>query len=455
MAKDKDMVGVSNAHFYGDDEQNESMDLSHDTPRDISMKDAPVFGTPRQAGASTPYIFGSGSASRPVTRSMSRVRFDDAIISTSTSTPRLFDRFRDASTKATRSSTHSNLEDSRDIQYRPVQAEEEEGTETGDQPQPFHTSISTLGHPHTGQLRVPVRRSARIQGSKALVRESTPSTTLAPISQEVDRIRKKGKRGLIARDRHGRFTRRSSRLMTPLLEFHMYSKLPDEIKIMIWEAAISPRVAYICNRSSLAHFAAPFGVQNKLPTWFTACRLSAWVAQKNYQKMFALHGPRNEVDNLPRQDINPDVDIVIFEPCHNGCRGYHCARHQYCDADRNAIRFLAIQTESRHLVPTAEPCWQTISRSWPNVVTLYLMRVALKGVGNGEKALIRVKETDDELELQKRFKEWKKGPGKEMKVAKMEFVTVVDRETEPKHPKDRYRDIAERQTGLPEDIILG
>ncbi|KAI0009595.1 hypothetical protein F4779DRAFT_617490 [Xylariaceae sp. FL0662B] len=458
MAKEKDKAVANNTYSFDDDDEQQSdsrmIDSLHNTPRGVLMRDAPLTGTPQQVEASTPFTAGSGSSSRPLTRSMWRTMFGDANVFTPPANSRLFERFKRLSTRGNSIPTHSNLEEAPDIQYGPDHAEEE-SPETAVQTQSSGTTLSLTGHPQVGQLRVPVRRSARIQGHTAPARESTPSMMLASTSLEVERVHKKAKKELPVRDQQGRFTRRSTDMTKPLLEFHMYSKLPDEIKIMIWEAAIIPRITYICNRSSVSHSVVPFGRQNKLPSWFMACRLSVWVAQRYYRKMFALHGPGNEIYNLPRQDINPDVDIVVFEPCHNGCRGYHCARHQYCDADRTRVRLLAIQTESRHLAPTTEPCWQTISRSWPNVETLYLMRVAIKGVDNGDKALIRVKETEDELELKKRFLQWKKGLGEKMKMTKMEFVVVADRETEQKQLEDRYREIPERQTGRPEDIVLG
>ena len=42
-----------------------------------------------------------------------------------------------------------------------------------------------------------------------------------------------------------------------------------------------------------------------------------------------------------------------------------------------------------------------------------------------------------------------------MKVDKLEFVEVVQKEAVTMNPKDQYRSVVDRLTGFPEDVILG
>ncbi|KAI1639670.1 hypothetical protein F4809DRAFT_638473 [Biscogniauxia mediterranea] len=480
--------------------QGTALNPPYDSARDMATENAVLMATPQHKVASVPFIEASGS-SRPMTRSMTRVQFFNAILTTTPGTrTRLQDRLLDSSAKTTVGGSTSNLEDARDIIYAgedndagadmdedmAVNEDEdedededndamedevgdgsygndgaqEEDTEMVEDVMPNPRAPSRVGrtarrHPEVGQLRMP-RRSARIGARKATTRDSTPSAALSTLPKDSERIRRRQKKEQIRKGNKAAPVRRSPRLAKPLAEFQKYPQLPDEIKIMIWEAAINPRLTYICNRSSLLHASAQFGVQNKRPTWFMTCRLSAWIAKRHYRKMFALHNPMlPQLDFTLMQDVNPNVDIVIFEPCHGGCRGYYCASHQYHEADRSAVRYLAVQIDSPNLDPSADAGWITISKSWPNVETLYFMKPAIKGPDMRDKALIRVKEGEHEAGLRKRFDDWKKEAGKEKKVVAIEFVTVVEREADTKDVQLRYKNVEDRKTGLPEDIILG
>jgi hypothetical protein len=185
--------------------------------------------------------------------------------------------------------------------------------------------------------------------------------------------------------------------------------------------------------------------------------MSAYVATRCYKKLFAHNGmvihPGMGIPTR-HQDINPFVDIVIFEPCHSGCRGYYCAQ-QYSQEDRAVVQKLAVQVDSPHLPTTSEPGWVTVSRSWPNVTTLFMMKPAVRGLDHSDKAMIRIKEGDHEVALRKLFDAWKKGTGKTHKLTTIEFVRVVEQEPETKNTKDRYQSVEDRNTGLVEDIIFG
>ncbi|KAI1505615.1 hypothetical protein F5X99DRAFT_214232 [Biscogniauxia marginata] len=455
----------------------------HADMQDVVMEDAAIMATPQHKVAFTPFIEASGS-SRPMTRSMTRVHFDAILTTTPRTRTRLQDQLLSSSTRTTTGNGTSNLEDSRDIRYADENNDEDNGGDNDEDedegygnhileediemaqdiqdvqdvhhaPVPSRGGRSSRRHPEVGQLRMP-RRSARIGARKASTRDSTPSAALSTQPKDNERIRRRQRKDQVRNAHRAAPVRRSPRLAKPLAEFHKYPELPDEIKIMIWEAAINPRLTYICNRSSFLHALAPIRVQNKRPTWFMTCRLSAWIAKRHYRKMFALLSLRPPYfDFTLVQDINPSVDIVIFEPCHGGCRGYYCASHQYCEADRSAVRYLAVQMDSPNLDPSADAGWVTISKSWPNVETLFFMLPAIKGPDMREKALIRLKEGEHEVGLRKRFDEWKKDAGKEKKVTTLEFVRVVEREADTKDVRLRYKHVEDRKTGLPEDIILG
>lgn len=340
-----------------------------------------------------------------------------------------------------------------EIRERTTSDESSADSEMRDQDQPLVTPPlegHSRKHPLTGQLRVP----ALIDDGQSTIDDTVYTEDAEPPKKRFRIVDKKDKKGK-AKVRT-LYLRRSPRFVKPLTEFHKYPFLPEELKIMIWEAAIEPRVVYICNRAAASWGGLHFGVQNKMPAWFATCHTSAWVARLHYQKMFALQTQFNIVWNQRTiQDVSPNNDIVLFEPCHSGCRGCHCARHQYTAADRAAVRYLAIQTESPNLTAATEPCWQSVTRSWPNVETLYLMRLAIKGLDKRDKAMIRVKKNDLETTLLNRFEEWKKDAGADVKIRNIEFVAVVQKEGPILKPKDRYQSVHDRLTGLPEDIILG
>ncbi|KAI2641492.1 hypothetical protein GGS26DRAFT_579944 [Hypomontagnella submonticulosa] len=432
--------------------------LQFDGPQDVRMADWSITSTPTQAGPSTP---STGTSTRRLTRSMTRVHFADPLeVTTNYTTTSLRDKLQRSAKKTVSTLRSSDLEQSRDIDYGNDQQDDEPDgedhddadTEMKDQDLPLVSPpLERVSGKHSGLRRAPTRRATRVNDCRATIKDSVDLTLPAQSRRRARKMEKKPQ----TVPGGGRL-RRSSRLSKPLTDFHMFPDLPVEVQMLVWEAAIEPRLVYICNRSSASHAGAPFGVQNGPFTWFTACKLSLYIAKLHYRKMFALYSPFTPTPSFATmQDVKSSIDIVVFEPCHGACRGCHCARHQYCDADRSAVRFLAIQTDSPNLPATSEPCWETVTRSWPNVETLYLMREAVKGVDRREKAMIRVQNNDHEIELQKQFDEWKKGPGMDVTVNKIEFVVVVEKESTATNPKDRYKTIDDRLTGLPEDIILG
>jgi hypothetical protein len=96
----------------------------------------------------------------------------------------------------------------------------------------------------------------------------------------------------------------------------------------------------------------------------------------------------------------------------------------------------------------------SISNAWQNVETLYLAQLGIRGDNKGDKAIIRIKEGAHEARLRKRFNEWKEKDGSEKKLTKLEFVVIVDRQAGSTYRADRYTDVSNRLTGLPEDIIM-
>ncbi|KAI1390798.1 uncharacterized protein F4822DRAFT_426643 [Hypoxylon trugodes] len=459
-----------------DDDEHDGnvISLRRNNLQDAEMAESPMMMmTPAQTSASTSYAtIPSRSYARPVTRSMTNFGLDGQLDATTytADTPISFgERLNKSSKKRTSNTSGSKLENSRDIQYvsqgsgdfEADEDEEEEAVDEVDDQDRNHQDRplasldpgpSSRTHPEIGQLRVASRRSARINDRKIAI-ESSTDITPAPAKKRARKASGSETGSIIS-------VRRSPRFWKPPTEFHLYNNLPNELKMMIWEAAIEPRLLYVCNRSSYSHtptiLLPPFGVQNKIPTWFTACRLSVWIARLHYEKRFALYNFGNPaIDRTLIQDVNLHNDIVIFEPCHGACRGCHCARHQYSDDDRSAVRFLAIQTEAPMLPVGADPCWQTVTKSWPNVETLYLMRRAVRGVDRSEKAMIRVKTNEHEVTLLKQFEQWKKGPGSGVRVTKLEFVEVVAKENTTTDPKERYQSVTDRLTGLSEDIIIG
>ncbi|ETS77244.1 hypothetical protein PFICI_11118 [Pestalotiopsis fici W106-1] len=218
-----------------------------------------------------------------------------------------------------------------------------------------------------------------------------------------------------------RFPRRSPRLAKPLTEFPKYSHLPAEIKLMIWKSAQVPRLVYIRNRAALGFVPK---VQTKPPKWLMTDRCSLDVAVKNYVNMFSLHG------------------------------GFHCVRHQFSSEDKRLVRFLAVQNESPHLPPSTRPCWETLSDTFPNVETLYLLKSPLTGDITEGQALIRAGADDREVALQKRFAEWKKGAGKNKALTTLDFAIATNKEPDTIKAGERYRYVEGRETGLAKDIIV-
>ncbi|KAI1100271.1 hypothetical protein F4804DRAFT_336436 [Jackrogersella minutella] len=436
------------------------VDLEHDSLEDVEMEDSPMTMTPAQTEVAPPPTTISRAFARPMTRSMSKSSFAEPLEALPyTTTTSLRARLQTSSKNPTIPNlTISRLEQSRDIDYGDDEEADEPGEDDIGENSKMKDEDGVLvspslekllrKQPETGQLQMQTRRSSRIGNHNA---------TNDPICVAPAALTKRQSRRASTKSKAGTprgCIRRSPRLWKPLTEFHQYTELPPELKMMIWEAAIEPRLLYICNRSSIAHVGGHFGTQNRPPLWFNACRLSRWIAQLHYKKRFGLYSQfPPTIDHRTIQDVNTN-DVVIFEPCHGACRGCHCARHQYCDADRSAVRFMAVQTESPSLPNTTEPCWQTITRSWPNVETLYLMRVAVRGVDMREKAMIRVRANFVERALLDRFKQWKKGPGVNVKVNRIEFVEVVQKENATGNPRDQYQSVTDRLTGSPEDMIL-
>ncbi|KAI5865669.1 hypothetical protein GGS23DRAFT_560203 [Durotheca rogersii] len=415
--------------------------------------------TPVQEDASTPAVARSLSYTRPVTRSMGEPLFGPLRPASRKVT--LFRRklSRASNRKSAPPGASSNLEDAKNIVYDGEEPNADVGPDRGHDGHAGVEFGEALESPplrkpkgrrfSSSQLQAPTRRSARINGLQLQSRDTTPSMSwarqisraeTAPVALEPSGL--------------GRPIRRSARDSKPLLEFHKYSELPPELKIMVWEAAIEPRAVYVRNRSAAPHLLTPADIQIRVPTWFMACQLSAWVARRNYQMLFSPRAPSIPLALLPHQNINPDVDIVVFEPCSSGCRGCYCACHQYTDESRHAVRFLAVQTEPPNLAHSALPCWLTLSLSWPNVETLYLMRQAVKGVDKTDKAIVRVKANSHEEELLKLFSEWKEDIGAHVKLTNIEFVVVVEKETGG-DAKDRYKWVPDRATGQLQDVILG
>ncbi|KAI0875544.1 hypothetical protein GGS24DRAFT_289238 [Hypoxylon argillaceum] len=414
-----------------------------------------------QASARSNVFFGTPDLSRPVTRSATKGNFG-SILGDSTQS-QAQSRLRLATTRAGgRERTASQLEEARDIDYGLIDGDDRASHEELEVVEVVEVQNS-LVEPHNGELgdghlvvdgSCALRRSDRIRAR--ITREPSPSSGPSAASRKTNRIKKRRKN--LAKTTLGPGPlRRSARLAKPLVVFHKYADLPTELQLLIWEAAVQPRLTYICNRSSTLPHANTFGVQNRFPSWFMACHLSVYIAKRCYQKLFGQNGMvMDPVIGIPlhSQDINPFVDIVVFEPCHSGCRGFYCAQ-QYRREDRAAVQKIAVQIDSPHLPETSEPGWITISRSWPNVETLFMMKPAVKGLDQSDKAMIRIKEGDHEVALRKLFESWKKGAGQHHKLTTLEFVRVVEQEAGAKNIRDRYQSVEDRKTGLAEDIILG
>ncbi|ORY71660.1 uncharacterized protein BCR38DRAFT_404719 [Pseudomassariella vexata] len=434
----------------GDDGVDVNSRSEHDPSRDTAVPD---LATPQQLGNGF-FVLPSGSLSRPTTRSISRFQSVSSVTESGPKTDpktELLSRLRSASSKASGGGTASSLEDSRDIKRRGEGDEEEKVMEeVVVRPPTKKRKLTTSNELSTReQSQTATRRSARINPQNEDLREGTPQ--VAELNSAGGSARSKHRKPPVKPRRMP--LRRSARLSKPLTEFHMYANLPPELKICVWEAAVTPRVVYIRNRASIAwNFPFTNDVQNSQPKWFMTTKISAEVAKSSYVNMFALHSPD---DDRTSQVVNPETDIIILEPCCSGCRGHYCTRHQFSDDDRSAVRSMAVQTEPRGLPLMALPCWESISNAWRNLETLYLMKEPLRGNHKEEKAILRITEESREVELRKKFDEWKKGNGKDKKITKLEFVVVVNKETEPKALKNRYKDVKNRNTGLPEDVIIG
>lgn len=435
----------------------------HDAPtpivrdRNISQDTAPMLETPMKS-RNMEFIEASGSLTRRMTRSMTQAQPNPAIDSTPGGTTRLQDRLRTASSKNGKNIGSSNLEESRSITYigrnrgeRNLEEdnEEEEGEEGATivaQRSVARSLPSKERYSKKGLGPASRRTSSRKKLGKTATRDSTPSDTIASTRKDGYRLRKRRKLD-ISPSRVP--LRRSARLSKPLTVFHSYPNLPVELQMMIWEAAITPRLVYLRNVFSIPYAGLPTA-QNEIPPWFLACRLSLKVALQHYQNMFPFISPQPM-----QQPVNPNVDTIVFEPCCNGCRAKHCASRQFSEYDRALVRRIAVQTESPYLMPTAQPCWESIAETWPNVDTIYLMQTAIKGHDTQEKVMIRLQEGHHETSLRKKFDNWKKSSGKDKSVECIEFVTVVHKQGDDVPPKDRYRSILDRKTNGPEDIIVG
>ncbi|GAP84048.1 hypothetical protein SAMD00023353_0601790 [Rosellinia necatrix] len=430
---------------------------AHVNGENYALMPTPQTGTPSNASPST-----TVASSRPVTRSARKAEYGLLLPQNPSIPSQVHERLRIATTSNSAPSiATSNLEDALDIDYgstgvnhgvdaRGSVLEDAEHQITPADPQNDQLEESDLrvSGSHT------LRRSARIRAKAGATRELSPSTIISPILCNANRIRKRQRRDSTQMGSILGQLRRSARLAKPLSVFHKYQELPGELKLMIWEAVVEPRLVYICNKSSVLGHTHSFGVQNMFPPWFMACRASLYIAKSCYLKLFGTTIHPAIGSPLRRQDINPWVDIVIFEPCHNGCRAFYCAQ-QYSEEDRAAVQRLAVQIDSPHLPPTSEPGWVTVSRSWPNVRTLFMMKAAVRGPNQGAKAMIRIKEGDHEVALRKVFEEWKKEAGRDHKLSVLEFVRVVEHEPRTKKAQDRYQSVEDRKTGLVEDIILG
>ncbi|KAI1856136.1 hypothetical protein JX265_011851 [Neoarthrinium moseri] len=413
--------------------------LLYDDSSDVAMSGADiVLATPHQV-IDDGFVAPSGplqaDASYPNTRSQARRQsLKNAVVRP---TPFL-SRLQTASTAPTVANSGSRLEDARDIRYAGEDEDQDEET-TG----------SSTGGAVGGLSLVPDSDLRQLGARRRSPKIKTPKTAL---SSGISSRKPRFSRPKVQRQ-PGYPPRRSARLARACTEFPKYSALPDELKILIWHHAVTPRLVYIRNRVAPAWTPS---IQTRRPKWFMADGISQEAAREAYQKMFAVTSPFAGGSNtLTRQDVNPNTDIIILEPCCNGCRGRYCASIQFSEDDRRAVRFLAVQTDSPNLAPQAKPCWETITSAFCNTETLYLMKTALKGDQQGDKALIRIREGDREVSLRKGFDEWKKGAGKDKALTKLEFVVVTNSDHETEKVADRYKDVEERKTGLPEDIIIG
>ncbi|KAI1415409.1 hypothetical protein F5Y13DRAFT_196740 [Hypoxylon sp. FL1857] len=450
MAEAKDKAGRFGIGGRNNEWGNPDPDPERNGVQDVDMADSPATMTPAHTTGPTS---STRPFARPTTRSMTKP--GDVMVAMPYGQSSFRERLQRSSKKTLPTPSLSGLEEAKSIVYgdedhgnEPQAGEDNVDSEMQDQDKPLVSPTlkkHSGKHPKTKQPRMPTRQSARLGGHKS---EEAGPLDLAPT------VKKRARKSVAkAKPSLGlRYLRRSRRLSKPLTEFHLFGKLPNELKIMVWEFAITPRLLYIRNRAALLQVMW-FGLHIPSPGWFMTSTLSLWVSRLHYQQRFSMD-LTNHAFNVPTAQDFTHSDIVIYEPCHGACRGCHCARHQYSQADRSAVRFLAVQTESQNLPADVEPCWQSITRSWPNVETLYLMRIAVRGTSRFDKAMIRVHPNDFELQLLTKFEEWKKGDGKDVTISKLEFVVVVPKEGPNTDYRQRYRSVDDRVTGRPEDIIL-
>lgn len=414
------------------------------TSQELMVPDLSMVDTYEQS-LSTPLILRSlldQQPPRPVTRSLAK---DNAVALLTGEEHSVKARLRASVKSGTRTRLLGNFENSRSISH------------DGEDSEPQSESSPSVKAKNKGVPKA--QRAARVRRAKSGLHSGSPSRDSTPTSTVVAKVRDRRIRKLpSARPAPtGRPSRRSIRLAKPLTDFHLFNQLPRELQIMVWEAAIDPRVVYLRNRSLPAIFGGIFSgaVQNKQPKWFFACKTSWYVAQLQYQPMFTLLSsatyPYDDTRHL--QAMNLNTDIVLLEPCCPGCRAYSCTRHQFLNRDRERVRSIAVQVESPYLMASASPCWLTISLSWPNVETLYMTRSSVTGENDTPKALILVRESEHEKALYKRFLQWKKAEGRYNSIQNIVFVAVANRE-EGKI-QERYQEVPERKTGTPSDIVIG
>jgi hypothetical protein len=159
-------------------------------------------------------------------------------------------------------------------------------------------------------------------------------------------------------------------------------------------------------------------------------------------------------------------DVIIYQGCHNWCRGRHCAE-DFSAEDRAAVQELAIQMEDREIaaMPKVPPSYKSVTFSWPNIKTLYYIKNYVDTFGGRRNyfaapkppqavswALLRAMEDEDDEELRKEFEKWKAGEeGQKVKLQQIVFVVVTAKKAAG------YNGILTnlRATGMDEDIIIG
>ncbi|KAK6219356.1 hypothetical protein LQW54_002344 [Pestalotiopsis sp. IQ-011] len=331
--------------------------------------------------------------------------------------------------------------------------------------------------PHVEWTKSFAREGAPEPEPKTPARRRRDTNDENPTEAEMDDQAPGDARRTLANSRHTQFPRRSPRLTTTRPKVRpnaaaakklqddrpaKFSKYPDlyhELKLMVWNCVKEQeaRAVYIRN-SSVATF-EPI-VQTPPPIWPEIDESSEQVANLAYLQMFVVCGPDGRPDDRTRQLVNPSVDVIVLEPCNGECRGGNCVRSQYSAADRAKVRFLAVGSGWR--AP-----WERLSKIFPNIEVLYLLRNPLMGNKREQYALIRVLPDPREVELQLRFSEWKEKAGKDNPLASLQYAFVTLKEPLPKRPAgptntpikkesgQRYQCVQERLTGTDKDIIVG